>query len=133
MWLTLIVALISLTGVILTAVLVRRTGKESNTNAVLTRLDGRLAAFELDKWRRREETMRMLRWAAEKAVNADDDVAAVGVAALEALGSSELLQEEDQALIDKVVDAILMDPLSEYAETQETETDEVEVVQDDEK
>ncbi|MDQ4117820.1 MAG: hypothetical protein M3235_12765, partial [Actinomycetota bacterium] len=59
-WLTLIVAVIALSGTVLGAVLVRRSASDSTVNAVLTRLDGRLAAVELDRWRRREETMRML-------------------------------------------------------------------------
>lgn len=117
-WLTLLVALASLTSVVLTTVVVRRTGKESNSNARLLRLDQRLATLELEKWRRREETMRMLRWAAERAMDRVSDVVAVGVAALEALGSSELLQDEDQAFIDRMIDAILSRPIAGYADAQ---------------
>lgn len=37
----------------------------------------------------------------------------MGVAALEALSSSELLQEPDQALVDAVIDSVLEEPLEE--------------------
>lgn len=127
-WLTVIVAVIALSGTVLSAVLVRLNTTDSNLNAVLARLDGRLGAIELDKWRHREETMRMLRWAGESAAaQANDTLAAVGLAALDALGSSELLQAEDQDFIDRVLDAILANPVSEYDEVEQT--GEVEVVQ----
>ena len=67
------------------------------------------------RWRR-EETMRLLRWAAELA--ADDDVSrsAVGVAALEALERSDLLRADDQAIVSTVLDAVVDLPASAYAE-----------------
>lgn len=121
-WLSLLLVLIPLAGVILTAVLVRRTGRETVAgqaetlaNEVAGRIDTRLASLELDKWRRREETMRMLRWAAEQATkDGNDDAAVVGTRVLDALGQSELLQPEDQLLIDAVLDALLEQPESEY-------------------
>lgn len=129
-WLTVIVAVIALSGTVLSAILVRLSTTDSNLNAVLSRLDGRLAAVELDKWRHREETMRMLRWAGESAAAQDNDtLAAVGLAALDALGSSELLQAEDQNFIDRVLDAILLSPVSQYDGIDRS--DEVEVVQDE--
>lgn len=112
--------------------LLRKTGKgtvaasersndltiDSIANAVEARLDSRLGALELDKWRRREETMRLLRWAAEQATKGDDEQDAwrVGLATLGALGRSELLQEEDQELIDSVLQALYAEPEVEYAE-----------------
>lgn len=112
--------------------LLRRTGKDavgasersnevmisSIANAVSARLDSRLAALELDKWRRREETMRLLRWAAEQATRGGDEEDAwrVGLATLAALGRSELLQDEDQELIDAVLTALYAQPEAEYAE-----------------
>ena len=107
-----IVALIALAGVVLSAILVRRTGRESTLNATLARLDSRLTATELDKWRRREETMRMLRWAAERSL--DPDHGAVGMAALEALNDSKMLQKEDKAFVDAILDAVLSDALAEF-------------------
>jgi hypothetical protein len=73
----------------------------------------RKGANELDVWRRREETMRMLRWASEQAASGDDAKSRMGVAALEALGTSELLQEPDQYLVDAVVDSLLDEPVEE--------------------
>lgn len=63
---------------------------------VLGHLFLRKGANELDVWRRREETMRMLRWASEQAASKDAAMARMGVAALAAVGNSELLQEPDQ-------------------------------------
>ena len=73
----------------------------------------RRGAKELDVWRRREETMRMLRWAAEQAVSTDEPKARLGVAALEALSTSELLQAPDDALLDAVLDAVLEGPVEQ--------------------
>jgi hypothetical protein len=80
----------------------------------------RRGAVELDTWRRREETMRMLRWAAEKAVNTDHRVSLMGVAALEALRfDSELLQALDYPLVDAVTEAVQGGTLDEiHADTQ---------------
>lgn len=66
----------------------------------------RRSSKELDVWRRREETMRMLRWAADRAV-AGGRLSEIGVAALDALGKSELLQSEDQGLVDDVMSAVV--------------------------
>ena len=51
----------------------------------------RKGARELEQRSRREETMRNLRWAAELAVREDDRMADLGVAQLEALLDSDLL------------------------------------------
>jgi hypothetical protein len=67
----------------------------------------------LDTWRRREETMRMLRWGAENAVSKDGRLARVGVAALTALASSELLQPVDDELLLLVTEAVLGDTVEE--------------------
>jgi ribosome assembly protein YihI (activator of Der GTPase) len=87
----------------------------------------RKGANELDVWRRREETMRMLRWASELAVSDDDAKARMGVAALAALSGSELLQEEDQQLVDAVLDSVLEEPLEEI----EAAGDDVSVIEVD--
>lgn len=71
----------------------------------------RKGANELDVWRQREETMRMLRWASEEASSTEPTRARIGVAALDALSASELLQEEDQALVDAVIDALIEEPV----------------------
>lgn len=67
----------------------------------------RVSATELDVWRRREETMHMLRWAAERAVESDERTSLMGVAALDALRFSELLQPVDYDLVDGVTDAVM--------------------------
>jgi hypothetical protein len=87
----------------------------------------RRGANELDVWRRREETMRMLRWASEQAASQDSYKARMGVAALDALSLSELLQEPDQMLVDAVIDSLIEDPIEEI----EGALGEVEVVEID--
>lgn len=55
-----------------------------------------------DRWRRREETMRMLRWAVEL-TSADENHGGIfGVTALEALLDSELLQPEDADMVERL-------------------------------
>lgn len=76
----------------------------------------RKGANELDVWRRREETLRMLRWASEQAASGDAAKARMGVAALEALSTSELLQEPDQDLVDAVIDSLIEEPVEEIEE-----------------
>jgi len=87
----------------------------------------RKGANELDVWRRREETMRMLRWASEQAASEDSARSRMGVAALDALSTSELLQEPDQNLVDVVVDSLIEAPVDEI----EDAGDEVDVVEID--
>ena len=87
----------------------------------------RRGANELDVWRRREETMRMLRWASEQAASPEIATSRMGVAALEALSTSELLQEPDQNLVDAVIDSLLEEPVDEIEEA----VGEVEVVEID--
>jgi hypothetical protein len=71
-------------GVVLTLVLNRRTAREVDT-----------------RWQR-EETMRLLRWAAE--LTADKDRSRrVGVVTLKALTVSQLLQPPDRALLGPVL------------------------------
>jgi hypothetical protein len=81
----------------------------------------RKGAKELDTWRRREETMRMLRWGAERAVDRNPRLGEVGFAALRALSGSELLQPEDERFIDLVVDAAIADPLAALSPAGQTE------------
>jgi hypothetical protein len=66
----------------------------------------RRGAVELDQWRRREEAMRMLRWAAELAVSDDERTADLGIATLEALRFIELLQPADDDLVDAVTEVV---------------------------
>lgn len=59
----------------------------------------RRSARELDRWRKREETMRMLRWATELALDTDANKARSGLVVLFALLRSPLLDKDDVELI----------------------------------
>ena len=85
----------------------------------------RKGANELDVWRRREETMRLLRWASEQAASSDHARARMGVAALDALSTSELLQEPDQALVDAVIDSLIELPVEEIEASGDVEVIEI--------
>lgn len=87
---------------------------------------GRKSAKELDTWRRREETMRMVRWAAEQAGSEDERAANIGYVALIALLGSELLQDEDVALITAIAEAGIesaVETVEEYREDAEVAVD----------
>lgn len=79
----------------------------------------RKGATELDIWRRREETMRMLRWACEQATSTDASKARMGLAALDALSVSELLQQGDENLVDTVIDSLIEASVEEIEEVGE--------------
>lgn len=66
----------------------------------------RAADLALDRWRRREETMRMVRWAADHALADDEALRPVGVSALDALRHAELLQPEDERLVEEIAEAV---------------------------
>jgi GNAT superfamily N-acetyltransferase len=66
----------------------------------------RASAVELDRWRTREETMRLLRWATELAVEADARRRGVGLEFLGALARAPLLDVEDEALVSAVYDSV---------------------------
>lgn len=71
--------------------------------AVLGHWVTRKGAVELDTWRKREETMRMVRWAAEMAADAERPWRSyAGFHILDALGESELLQSEDVSLVHRI-------------------------------
>ena len=73
----------------------------------------RIATKEADEWRRREESLRMLRWAAESAVRSHIGTAKLGQDMLDALYSSaDLLQDADKPL----VDAALLSVVAQAAE-----------------
>jgi len=86
----------------------------------------RRASLELDRWRRREETMRLLRWAVELALDSDERRAGVGIAALDALQESELLQDEDLDLVETVAQSLVDETEAQYDHDAEIgEADEV--------
>lgn len=145
---TVAVALVAALAGYFGPLLLRRTGKETTAaarrtneltadsiaNAVEARLNDRMSALELDKWRRREETMRMLRWAGEQATKGEDQADAwrIGLATMEALGRSELLQQEDQELIDAVLQALYAEAEAEYAEDEARRGEPPDVILDEE-
>ena len=65
----------------------------------------RRGAVELERWRRREETMRLLRWAAELAINEKQGRRDLGGASLEALIDSPLVDRRDKRLVGQVATA----------------------------
>ena len=71
---------------------------------------GRRATRELDRWRKREETMRLLRWATELAVGADPLGSLAGTEVLGALLDAAILDAEDRDLVAAVARAVASSP-----------------------
>lgn len=71
--------------------------------------------------------MRMLRWASEQAASEDEARSRMGVAALGALSTSELLQAPDQEIVDVVIDSLLEEPVQAIEQSSE----DVEVIEVD--
>jgi hypothetical protein len=82
---------------------------------------------ELDTWRHREETMRMVRWAVEQILEGESGTDA-GVVTLRSLMRSELLQPEDYDLVAALTAAVTIDRVGQaaYADIAETDTEVVE-------
>lgn len=70
---------------------------------------------ELDVWRRREETMRMVRWAVEQILDGDEAGTDAGVVTLRSLMRSELLQAEDYDLVAALTAAVAIDRVGSAA------------------
>ena len=66
----------------------------------------RRSAVELDRWRKREETMRLLRWGTETALDAEQSRRMVGLEVLAALLGAPILDDEDRALVAAIVTAV---------------------------
>ena len=90
----------------------------------------RRGAKELDRRARREEVMRNLRWASELAVSVDDRTARLGVAELNALALSDLLDDTAQGFIDAALDSVVKDPVEELEQAGE-DAEVVELEDDD--
>ena len=71
----------------------------------------RRGATELEIRLKREEVMRILRWAAELAVSDDQAHARLGVAQLGALLESELLDEEEKDFVQAALTAVVRVPV----------------------
>lgn len=63
--------------------------------ALTGHLLGRRSAVELDRWRHREEAMRLMRWAVELAVSEEKSRARAGLTTLTALLDSPMLDTDD--------------------------------------
>jgi hypothetical protein len=89
----------------------------------------RKADEELDVWRHREETMRMVRWAVEQILDGDEAGTDAGVVTLRSLMRSELLQAEDYDLVAALTAAVTIDRVGEatYADLEDLETEVVEL------
>lgn len=74
----------------------------------------------------------MLRWASELAASGDAARARMDVAALAALGTSELLQAPDQQLVMAVIDSILIDPVGAYEDSFDESSHTIEIDSTDE-
>lgn len=76
----------------------------------------RRTAKELERRSKREETMRTLRWAAELATSEKEAIAGLGVAELNALAESDLLDEGQKLFIDAALETVVQDVAEEIAE-----------------
>jgi hypothetical protein len=87
---------------------------------------------KLESRSKREEVMRLLRWAAELAVSVDEEKSALGVDQLIALLDSDILGDSEKALVDAALESALAEPAEEIAEL-EAVGKEPEIVQGDQK
>lgn len=71
---------------------------------------GRKGARELETRSKREETLRTMRWAAELSASKEDRLANLGVAELEALLDSDLLEESEKTFVEAALTAVYEDP-----------------------
>lgn len=70
--------------------------------ALVGALLARKGAREVDRWRRREESLRLLRWGVELAIDGEPSCQRAGVLALGALLDSPLLDRQDVALAESI-------------------------------
>jgi hypothetical protein len=88
----------------------------------------RKSDVELDTWRHREETMRMVRWAVQQILEGEEVGTDAGVVTLRSLMRSELLQPEDYDLVAALTAAVAIDRVGQaaYADIAEADTEVVE-------
>lgn len=71
----------------------------------------RKGAVELDRWRRREESLRLLRWSVEMAIDsAHPSRQRAGILALDALYDSPLLDDDDVDLVVAITEGLATAP-----------------------
>lgn len=92
--------------VVLAAVMLVATPVLAFAGGLFGHLLSRRSALELDRWRKREETMRMLRWATELALDDGQDQARVGLVALSSLVRSSMLDTDDLEFVGSVSDEV---------------------------
>jgi hypothetical protein len=85
---------------------------------------------ELDTWRHREETMRMVRWAVEQILEGEPVGTDAGVVTLRSLMRSELLQPEDYDLVAALTASVAIDRVGPAAYADIADLD-IEVVEGD--
>ena len=73
----------------------------------------RLRDREIETRSKREETLRNLRWAAELSASEKGRLATLGVAELEALLESDLLEENEKIFVEAAFGAVYEDPEAE--------------------
>ena len=73
---------------------------------LLGHLVTRQSARELDRWRKREETMRLLRWATELALDESPGRSLIGLEVLNTLVNAPMLDDDDRVLVIAVLDPI---------------------------
>lgn len=92
------------------------TGGFAFVAVMVGNLLNRRAAEQADRWRHREESLRMLRWGSEQAVSDDPAAARMGQAVLAALyESADLLQPVDRPLFDAIQTAVLTSLVADEA------------------
>jgi hypothetical protein len=74
---------------------------------MLTGLLGRRSAAEIERRSRREEVMRLMRWSAEMAIDADERKRQLGAQQLTVLADSELLGMPEKPLVDAALESAL--------------------------
>ena len=85
---------------------------------------------ELDTWRHREETMRMVRWAVEQILEGEAAGTDAGVVTLRSLMRSELLQPEDYDLVAALTASVAIDRVGPAAYADIADLD-IEIVEGD--
>jgi type VI protein secretion system component VasK len=122
-----VVALTALAGVVYTALMQRKTGREtvrearkaagaalasakaSNKAATASAAavsEARRADAKLEVWRQREETMRMVRWGLQQAASPNPKAASIGQNTLTALLRGTLVQPADSAFVQAVTEFV---------------------------
>jgi hypothetical protein len=79
----------------------------------------RRGAVELEKRSKREEAMRLLRWAAELGISPDEAEARLGRAQLETLLDADILDEEERDFVQTALEATLGRPVEQIEQAGE--------------